>query len=66
VVTAKSGSPFVEVDDSSALVSEIRVAPNDEKSVRIKKNFPDPEFGYTARIGTTEEDDPIVILERPR
>lgn len=66
VVTAKTGSPFVDVDDPSILVGEVRVEPRGEKSVRIKKTFQDSEFGYTARIGNTEEDDPIVILERPR
>ncbi len=66
VVTSKSGTPFVDMDDPTKPIDRIEVPANGEKTVRINRHFSGTEFGYTAQIGDADADDPIVILERPR
>jgi hypothetical protein len=63
VVTATAGRPFRE-HGCSEPQAEITVPPGSEKTVRIADDFNGTRFAYTARIGDTEPEDPIVIIDR--
>ena len=63
VISSSSGAPFQEQDCDDP-VSTLTVPPGSEKIVRIAGNFQETEFLYTAQIGNSEPEDPVVIIDR--
>jgi|APFre7841882724_1041349.scaffolds.fasta_scaffold116956_2 hypothetical protein len=64
VITCMShAEPFLEEGCSNA-VATFTVAGKSTKSVRIASNFNAASFTYSARIGNSEPEDPIVIVDR--
>jgi len=55
--------PFQEEGCPDA-VATFTVAGNSAKSVRLHPDFNAASFTYSARIGNTEAEDPIVIVDR--
>lgn len=63
VITATTGQPFKESGCNDA-VGELTIPPNGEKTVTIHEAYGAEEFSYSARIGASEPEDPIVIIDR--
>ncbi len=64
VITCMShAEPFQEEGCSDA-VGTFSVAGNSAKSVRLHPDFNAASFTYSAKIGNTQAEDPIVIVDR--
>ncbi|MGH8203856.1 MAG: hypothetical protein ACREST_04555 [Steroidobacteraceae bacterium] len=63
VISSPSGAPFQEQECGDP-VSTLTVPPGREKVVSISKNYCEKEFLYSAQIGGSEPEDPVVIIDR--
>ena len=65
VITSSSEyPPFIE-DGCSDAVAEITVPPQSGKTVRLSGRYGlNSSFTYSARIGDSEPEDPIIIIDR--
>ncbi len=64
VITSSSAQPPFRESGCDAAVSTFIVAPCATKSVRISDEYEADKFVYSARIGDSEPEDPIVIIDR--
>lgn len=64
VITCVSGGePFLE-EGCSGPAAQFTVPGGGTKVVRIARGFDDEAFAYSAQVGDSEPEDPIVILDR--
>jgi hypothetical protein len=59
-------APFCEKNDASKAKPVINVPKNKKVTVSVCENYDGNEIRYTAKIGSAGDEDPIVIIEKPK
>ena len=66
-ITAKDDSNYLPIcENNQPIALPLTIGPNGSKTVKICSDFNGQEFLYTAQIGQSNAEDPIVIIERPK